>query len=128
MPALEQLDQAYHSAREDDAFQEQLSHLLHTYVGRPTALYFASNLTERCGGAKIYLKREDLAHTGAHKINNAVAQAILAKHMGKNRIVAEQAPDSTASQPPLSAPCWALSASYTWGPMTSNGSRSTSTA
>ena len=89
MPALEQLDRAYQSAREDDEFQSQLAHLLQTYVGRPTALYFASNLTERSGGAKIYLKREDLAHTGAHKINNAVGQAILAKHMGKNRIVAE---------------------------------------
>ena len=89
MPALEQLDRAYQSAREDDEFQGQLAHLLQTYVGRPTALYFASNLTERSGGAKIYLKREDLAHTGAHKINNAVGQAILAKHMGKNRIVAE---------------------------------------
>lgn len=89
MPALEQLDKAYQAAREDDEFQSQLDHLLRTYVGRPTALYFASNLAERCGGAKIYLKREDLAHTGAHKINNAVGQAILAKHMGKHRIVAE---------------------------------------
>ena len=89
MPALEQLDEAYQAAREDDEFQSQLDHLLRTYVGRPTALYFASNLTERCGGARIYLKREDLAHTGAHKINNAVGQAILAKHMGKHRIVAE---------------------------------------
>ena len=89
MPALEQLDDAYRSAREDDGFQTQLAHLLRTYVGRPTSLYFAANLTERCGGAKIYLKREDLAHTGAHKINNAVGQAMLAKHMGKHRIVAE---------------------------------------
>ncbi len=89
MPALEQLDQAYQLAREDPEFQGQLHHLLSTYVGRPTALYFASNLTKRCGGARIYLKREDLAHTGAHKINNAVGQAILAKHMGKHRIVAE---------------------------------------
>ena len=89
MPALEQLDQAYQSVQEDSDFQRQLDHLLRTYVGRPTALYFAANLTQRCGGAKIYLKREDLAHTGAHKINNAVAQALLAKHMGKHRIVAE---------------------------------------
>ena len=89
MPALEQLDQAYLVALEDQQFQDQLTHLLRTYVGRPTALYFASNLTRQCGGAKIYLKREDLAHTGAHKINNAVGQAILAKHMGKHRIVAE---------------------------------------
>ena len=89
MPALEQLDEAYESARHDAGFQERLSHLLGAYVGRPTSLYFASNLTHQCGGAKIYLKREDLAHTGAHKINNAVGQAMLAKHMGKHRIVAE---------------------------------------
>ena len=89
MPALEQLDQAYRAAQEDQQFQDELTDLLHNYVGRPTALYFASNLSRQCGGARIYLKREDLAHTGAHKINNAVGQGILAKHMGKHRIVAE---------------------------------------
>jgi tryptophan synthase beta subunit len=89
MPALEQLDQAYSAAQEDQQFQDELTDLLHNYVGRPTALYFASNLSRQCGGARIYLKREDLAHTGAHKINNAVGQGILAKHMGKHRIVAE---------------------------------------
>jgi len=89
MAAVSELEQAYLSAKEDDDFQNRLSRLLHTYAGRPTALYFAENLTRHCGGAKIYLKREDLAHTGAHKINNALGQALLAQHMGKKRIIAE---------------------------------------
>ena len=89
MAALEELEQAYLEAREDSAFQGELATLYSTYAGRPTALYFAINLTSRSGGAKIYLKREDLAHTGAHKINNALGQALLAKHMGKKRIIAE---------------------------------------
>jgi len=89
MAALSELEAAYTSVREDPAFQNKLGHLLHTYAGRPTALYYAENLSRHCGGAKIYLKREDLAHTGAHKINNALGQALLAKHMGKQRIIAE---------------------------------------
>ncbi|MCI0810321.1 MAG: tryptophan synthase subunit beta [Chloroflexi bacterium] len=89
MAAVAELEDAYLKAKEDDEFQERLSLLLHTYAGRPTALYFAENLTRHCGGAKIYLKREDLAHTGAHKINNALGQALLAQHMGKKRIIAE---------------------------------------
>ena len=89
MAALTELEDAYLSAKEDDEFQDRLSYLLHNYAGRPTALYYAENLTRHCGGAKIYLKREDLAHTGAHKINNALGQALLAKHMGKQRLIAE---------------------------------------
>ena len=89
MAALEELEQAYSASQKDASFQQQLQKLLHTYAGRPTPLYLASNLTAECGGSKIYLKREDLAHTGAHKINNALGQALLAKHMGKRRIVAE---------------------------------------
>ena len=89
MAALEELEEAYREARADEEFQAGLASLLHHYAGRPTALYFAENLTRHCGGAKIYLKREDLAHTGAHKINNALGQALLAKHMGKERIIAE---------------------------------------
>ena len=89
MAALSELEAAYASAKEDSEFQNRLGHLLHTYAGRPTALYYAENLSRHCGGAKIYLKREDLAHTGAHKINNALGQALLAKHMGKQRIIAE---------------------------------------
>ncbi len=89
MPALEELERAYAQAKEDPAFEEELSHLLREYVGRPTPLYFARRLTEHLGGAKIYLKREDLCHTGAHKINNALGQVLLARRMGKRRIIAE---------------------------------------
>jgi tryptophan synthase beta chain len=89
MAALEELEQAYDEARTDSAFQAELDDLLHNYCGRPTPLYFAKRLTEQCGGAKIYLKREDLLHTGAHKINNALGQGLLARRMGKKRIIAE---------------------------------------
>lgn len=89
MPALAELERAYQEAKEDEAFQDEFQDLLRKFVGRPTPLYFAKRLTELCGGAKIYLKREDLAHTGAHKINNALGQGLLAKRMGKSRIVAE---------------------------------------
>ncbi len=89
MPALVELEEAYLQYRDDAAFQEELAHLLHTYVGRPTPLSYASRLTEQLGGVRIYLKREDLAHSGAHKINNALGQALLAKRMGKKRIIAE---------------------------------------
>lgn len=89
MPALNELEAAYSSFRDDPSRQEELRRLLHTYVGRPTPLTFAARLTEELGGAKIYLKREDLAHSGAHKINNALGQALLAKSMGKRRIIAE---------------------------------------
>jgi len=89
MPALEELEEAFFHVLRDKNFQLQLSHLQKTYIGRPTPLYFAERLTEHLGGAKIYLKREDLAHTGAHKINNAVAQVLLAKMMGKKRVIAE---------------------------------------
>jgi tryptophan synthase beta chain len=89
MAALEELEHAYDEARTDSAFQAELDDLLHNYCGRPTPLYFAKRLTEQCGGAKIYLKREDLLHTGAHKINNALGQGLLARRMGKKRIIAE---------------------------------------
>jgi tryptophan synthase beta chain len=86
---VEELERAYLAAREDVAFQAELAHLLAHYVGRPTPVYEASHLTRAAGGATIYLKREDLTHTGAHKINNALGQALLAQRMGKRRIVAE---------------------------------------
>src|ERR1700731_2662668 len=89
MAALEELEHAYAEAKGDPAFQAELGDLLHHYCGRPTPLYFAKRLTEQCGGAKIYLKREDLLHTGAHKINNALGQGLLARRMGKQRIIAE---------------------------------------
>jgi tryptophan synthase beta chain len=89
MAPLEELERAYCAAAKDPAFQAELADLLHNYAGRPTPLYFAKRLTETLGGAKIYLKREDLLHTGAHKINNCLGQALLARRMGKRRIIAE---------------------------------------
>ncbi len=89
MAALLELDAAYAEAQADPKFHAELDGLLKDYVGRPTPLYFAKRLTETLGGAKIYLKREDLLHTGAHKINNALGQAMLARRMGKQRIIAE---------------------------------------
>jgi len=89
MAALEQLAGAYAEAREDADFQQELDYLLRQYVGRPTPLYFARRLSEAWGGARVYLKREDLTHTGAHKINNTVGQALLTARMGKTRMIAE---------------------------------------
>ncbi len=89
MAALVELEREYEIAKADAAFQAELSSLLTDYAGRPTPLYFAKRLTETLGGAKIYLKREDLLHTGAHKINNALGQGLLAKRMGKQRVIAE---------------------------------------
>ncbi len=89
MPAILQLEEAYKEIKDDPKFHEELNYYLSEYVGRPTPLYFARRMTEKLGGAKIYLKREDLAHTGAHKINNTIGQAILAARMGKKRIIAE---------------------------------------
>lgn len=89
MPALEELEEAYRSAMEDLEFHKELRYYLEHYVGRPSPLYFARRLTDYCGGARIYLKREDLNHTGAHKINNTIGQILLARRMGKGRIIAE---------------------------------------
>lgn len=89
MPALLELEQEYAAARKDRGFRQELAYYLKQYVGRPTSLYLASRLTKKLGGAKIYLKREDLCHTGAHKINNAIGQVLLAMRMKKPRIIAE---------------------------------------
>jgi len=89
MAAVKELEEAYEEARKDPEFQRQLNYYLSEYAGRPTPLYYAENLTKSLGGAKIYLKREDLAHGGAHKINNTLGQALLARRMGKNRVIAE---------------------------------------
>src|SRR5712672_4855283 len=89
MAALEELERAYEKAKHDRKFQQRLDYLLKQYAGRPTPLYFAERLTQKLGGAKIYLKREDLLHTGAHKINNTLGQILLAQRMGKTRIIAE---------------------------------------
>jgi tryptophan synthase beta chain len=89
MHPLEELTAEYLRANDDPAFHSELDGLLRHYVGRPSPLYFAGRLTEHCGGAQIYLKREDLNHTGAHKINNAIGQALLTRRMGKSRVIAE---------------------------------------
>ncbi len=89
MQPLVDLEKAYRAARADARFRRRLRELLHTYAGRPTPLYFAERLTRHVGGARIYLKREDLCHTGAHKINNVLGQALLAQRMGKARVIAE---------------------------------------
>ncbi len=89
MAPLHELTREYEKARQDPAFQNELKDLLENFAGRPTPLYFAERMTNHCGGAKIYLKREDLLHTGAHKINNALGQILLARRMGKKRIIAE---------------------------------------
>lgn len=89
MTALRELENEYHAARKDPEFRKELAALLSDFCGRPTPLYFAERLTQKLGGAKIYLKREDLLHTGAHKINNAIGQILLARRMGKTRIIAE---------------------------------------
>jgi len=89
MEAIKELEEAYIKAYRDHSFQKELDYYLSEFVGRPTPLYYAANLTRKLGGAKVYLKREDLAHGGAHKINNTIGQALLAKRMGKNRVIAE---------------------------------------
>ena len=89
MSALEELESAYAKYSADEQFRGELKYLLDEYAGRPSRLYYAANLTRLVGGCKIYLKREDLNHTGAHKINNALGQALLAKKMGKTRLIAE---------------------------------------
>src|SRR6202162_2188063 len=89
MAALEELEREYEKARRDRSFQRRLDELLRTYAGRPTPLFFGRRLTQKLGDGKIYLKREDLLHTGAHKINNCLGQALLAERMGKRRIIAE---------------------------------------
>ena len=89
MPLILELGQAYAKAKADPAFQKEMDGYLTHYVGRPSPLYFAERLSEHCGGAKIYLKREELNHTGAHKVNNVLGQILLARRMGKKRIIAE---------------------------------------
>ena len=89
MNAVIELEEAYNHYKQDPEFQAELTALLNDYAGRPSRLYFAQRMTEDLGGAKIYFKREDLNHTGAHKINNVLGQALLAKKMGKTRLIAE---------------------------------------
>lgn len=119
IPALDELTEAFHAAMADPAFVARFEHLQATYTGRPTPLTYAEQLSKHLGGARIYLKREDLAHTGAHKINNALGQALLAERMGKRRIIAETGAGSTASRRPRRRRCWGWSATSTWARWTS---------
>jgi tryptophan synthase beta chain len=116
MPALIELEEAFLSSGKDKGFQRELEHLRKTYIGRPTPLYLSSRLTDYLGGAKIYLKREDLAHTGAHKINNAVGQALLAKRMGKKRVIAETGAGQHGWQQRREQRLSDWNAKYIWAP------------
>ena len=89
LKALNELEEEYEKAKNDEKFKEEYNYYLNYYTGRPSPLYYAENMTKNLGGAKIYLKREDLNHTGAHKINNAIGQVLLAKRMGKKKVIAE---------------------------------------
>lgn len=115
MTSLEELELAYEEAKKDPSFQEELDYYLKQYVGRETPLYFAERLTKKVGGAKIYLKREDLNHTGAHKINNAIGQALLAKRMGKKKLLLKLVQVSTVSQRQLRVHCLIWNVSFIWG-------------
>jgi len=128
MPAVAELEAAWLEARADSEFQAELARVLRDWVGRPTPLTDAPRLASAVGLARVLLKREDLAHTGAHKINSAVGQALLAKRMGKRRIVAETGRGSTASRARPRARCWGSSAWCTWVPSTRDVSRRTCSA
>jgi tryptophan synthase beta chain len=128
MPALEELIAAYEDARHDPAFVAEFEGLLSSYVGRPSPLTHAKRLSERLGGAQIYLKREDLNHTGAHKINNALGQALLVKRMGKQRVVAETGAGQHGVATATACALLGLEASSTWARSTSPASSPTSTA
>ncbi len=108
MSAVHRLQDAYDAVREDPEFWRELDHYLRTYAGRPSPLYFAARLTERLGGAKVYLKREDLNHTGAHKINNTLGQALLTRRMGKRRIIAETGAGQHGVATATAAACFGL--------------------
>jgi len=123
MPSLFELESAYKQARRDPKFRDELEQRSREFVGRPTPLYLCENLTARLGGAKIYLKREDLCHTGAHKVNNTLGQALLAVRMNKSRITAETARDSMASPRPRWRRCFAANAKSSWVRWTSSVNR-----
>lgn len=114
MIALEELETAYEQLKEDPDFQQELQFYLQEYANRPSLLYYAKKMSEELGGAKIYLKREDLNHTGAHKINNVLGQVLLAKRMGKSKIIAKRGLVSMVWLPPLRQPCLAWSVRYSW--------------
>jgi len=115
VPAIEELEENYQKIKSDKSFQNELDYYLKNYAGRPTPLYFAENLTKSVGGAKIYLKREDLLHGGAHKINNTLGQALLAKKMKKKRIIAETGAGQHGVATAMACSCLGLSSEVYMG-------------
>ena len=126
MSALEELAAAYERARTDPEFQAELAALLTGYAGRPTLITEVPRFAAQAGGCRVFLKREDMAHTGSHKINNVLGQALLTKRLGKTRVIAETGPASTALPRPLRRRCSAWSAPSTWARRTPGGRHSTS--
>ncbi len=123
IPALDELAAAYEQARRDPVFRADLDALLRGYAARPTLLYRAERFGQQAGGATVLLKREDLTHTGSHKINNVLGQALLAQRMGKTRLIAETGPASTAWPPRPRPRCSAWTAPSTWARRTPAGRR-----
>lgn len=117
MPLVLDLNREYEAAKIDPEFQEKLAYFQRDYIGRPNPLYFAERLTEFCGGAKIYFKREELNHTGAHKINNCIGQVLLALRMGKKRLIAETGAGMHGVTPTVTAPCISIQRSIVCLPM-----------
>jgi tryptophan synthase beta chain len=118
MPALAELENAYAAARKDKEFQAEIDYYFKEFIGRPTPLYHAKRLSSHLGGAKIYLKREDLCHTGAHKINNSLAQVLLARRMGKKRVIAETGAGQHGVATATAAAMFGLDCDVSWGPTT----------
>ena len=114
MNAVIELEEAYNRYKDDPEFNRELTALLNEYAGRPSRLYYAERMTKDLGGAKIYLKREDLNHTGAHKINNVIGQMLLAKKMGKTRVIAETGAVSMAWLPQRWQPSWEWNVRFLW--------------
>ena len=123
MSPLAELTAAYLAARSDPGFQAEFAALLRDYAGRPTLLTEVPRFAAEAGGCRVFLKREDLTHTGSHKINNVLGQVLLARRMGKTRVIAETGPASTEWPPRPPARCSACSASSTWARKTPSGSR-----
>ena len=115
MNAVIELEEAYNHYKDDPEFNRELTELLNEYAGRPSRLYYAAHVTEDLGGAKVYLKREDLNHTGAHKINNVLGQVLLAKKMGKPVSLQRQEQVSTVLPQPPQQHLWEWNVKYSWG-------------
>ena len=120
MNAVIELEEAYNHYKDDPEFNAELTELLNEYAGRPSRLYFASHMTEDLGGAKVYLKREDLNHTGAHKINNVLGQVLLAKKMGKTRVIAETGAGQLVWQQQQQQLLWVWNVKSSWEKKTQN--------